>query len=668
MKNQGKGKKRGSQPQSAVPRAKKARQPIPAETVEECSSDRTESLSAAAGTDPFGTASTGRPSGIENGPRRSKRVSRRGAFLPLSEPAESPQMPPLSSSVHPNVGRTVAQPSTLRRSAANTALLPNRRERGNQEIPSAATTNAYVTTVTQQHPGLVENEDEINRLKNEVSELSKNLTRTRDTLMASVEMHIRRIKDLEKTLSQKDALCESLKRPTENCTCSKSSGTARKSRVDGIEDKFQGVAHSVFEILPEEASDIVREVLHANGSVFRDWTGKILQLPEKDMRRGRPLLKIGGEPAVPKCPMGIALKGKIYTKPASMGKILESIVDGTISEVPEAVFDEREKKLCLSKLSSYKPLRSWFSRVLSEEASALKLSLRCTFFEKLGYSIIRRPAKEKHENLRDLEQRKKEQDHAKEKMLRLAEDGIPDFALWRIGSDDYLQYEEIATEIVQQTSDDMFFKNSAAKAAFLRFRSHEHEHRTEGDSHASIISLARADAWIAVSLMMFSEKEGQGGKRNSKFKKLFQTYLPLALEGILKTFRSFVEENHIEEMQRVMRGLPLDENPYNDTRRLATQVFRMPGTQLDYLAVRSAFVSSNCPILGDVKDCYIGRCSPKENTFGPILAKDEGNHEESDAEESEQDVLTVKRVDASDELEVEDESEEEEDDDSEDRN
>ena len=76
--------------------------------------------------------------------------------------------------------------------------------------------------------------------------------------------------------------------------------------------------------------------------------------------------------------------------------------------------------------------------------------------------------------------------------------------------------------------DDVFFKNQAAKSAFLRFRNHEHEHTHEGDSHASIISLARADAWIAVSVKMFSGSERQGGIKTINSRNCFEpTFLSL---------------------------------------------------------------------------------------------------------------------------------------------
>ena len=122
-------------------------------------------------------------------------------------------------------------------------------------------------------------EEEVNRLKNEVSDLSANLNRTRETLTASVEMYIKKVKELEKEGAQKDALCESLKRPYSDCKCSKSSALARRSNMDGIEETFQAVTRIVFDVLRDEASRIVRELVPVNGSVFRDWTGKVLKLP-----------------------------------------------------------------------------------------------------------------------------------------------------------------------------------------------------------------------------------------------------------------------------------------------------------------------------------------------------------------------------------------------------
>ena len=429
----------------------------------------------------------------------------------------------------------------------------------------------------------------------------------------------------------KDGLCESLKRPSQDCTYSKSSASARRSKMDGIEENFQAVTRSVFDVLRDEASDIVRELVPVNGSVFRDWTGKVLILPTGDVNKGKGLLKIGGQPAVPKCPMEAALKGEIYTKPDTIWNVLASIIDGTIQDLPNGVFDKDDKRQCLSRLSTYKPLRSWFSRVLSEEASTLKMTLRCTFFEHLRYFHIKRPAKDKNEKPRDIQQRTEEQNHARKTLLEMNANGLPNFALWRISPDEKVQYDEIVRD-KELPPDDVFFKNQAAKSAFLRFRNHEHEHIHEGDSHASILSLARADAWIAVSVQMFSGNERQGGKRNNQFKKLFQTYLPLALEAILDTIRSLIlQENEVETL-RIMKDMPSNKTPYTDERRLHTEVFRMPGSNMDYLAVKSQFMSKVSPILGDVKDCYIGRCSPTQEKFNPILAKDEGHYEESDVE------------------------------------
>ena len=119
------------------------------------------------------------------------------------------------------------------------------------------------------------------------------------------------------------------------------------------------------------------------------------------------MLKIGGHPAVPKCPMETALKGEIYTKRDTVSNVLASIIDETIQDLPNGVFDKNDKRQCLSILFKYKPLRSWFSRVLSEEASTLKMTLMCTFFEHFGYFHIKRRAKDNNEKPRDIQERQK---------------------------------------------------------------------------------------------------------------------------------------------------------------------------------------------------------------------------------------------------------------------
>ena len=49
-----------------------------------------------------------------------------------------------------------------------------------------------------------------------------------------------------------------------------------------------------------------------------------------------------------------------------------------------------------------------------------------------------------------------------------------------------------------------------ARDAFHPYRSHEHEHKTDGDSDGTILSLARVDAWMFVCVEIMKE-DGEYG-------------------------------------------------------------------------------------------------------------------------------------------------------------
>ena len=98
--------------------------------------------------------------------------------------------------------------------------------------------------------------------------------------------------------------------------------------------------------------------------------------------------------------------------------------------------------------------------------------------------------------------------------------------------------------------------------AFLAYRGHEHKHDKDGESDATILSLARVDAWMFVYIDVMKEDGtyGRGGRsRSDDMKKLFKGYFPQALENILRTCRLHVaERGYAERVPVVGRGELLD--------------------------------------------------------------------------------------------------------------
>ena len=180
----------------------------------------------------------------------------------------------------------------------------------------------------------------------------------------------------------------------------------------------------------------------------------------------------------------------------------------------------------------------------------------------------------------------KEQKHARSTLRQYGENNRPKFDYWRTASVANIQYDIAGQE--EEFEEHLFFKIKAARDSFLANRGHEHQHGKEGDSDATVLSLARVDAWmfVYIDVMKDDGNYGRGGRsRSDDMRKLFKRYLPQALENILRTCRLHVAEHRSAELVPVVgRGELLDK--YGNKNRALTTAFRMPSSGLDYLAIR----------------------------------------------------------------------------------
>ena len=472
--------------------------------------------------------------------------------------------------------------------------------------------------------------DEVNGLKQKVSDLEDQLSKSNTRLMAVLDRYEEQVKELKKSVGQKNATIAML----ESCqsSVSKSSGQNPLTEVD---QEYRPVMNKIRGQLRAEADDLAREVVSSNSNSIRDWRGKVEKV-SSDVN-GELLITVSGEENfVAKCPMSLASQGEFFTKPAPQQLLLKEVIQTFVHE--DTVMSEVEKLRCISRLSQTKYLTQWWGRVLSEQHSKCKAALPSTFLGALGYYYIHKHIKPKAEQL---EQVIKEQKHARSSLRKYDEKGDPNFAYWRMAPISSIQYE--ASENDEEFDEDFFFRSKAARDAFLAYRSHEHENKDEGDSDATILSLARADAWMFVYIDVMKEDGAYGrggGSRSDEMKKMFKKCLPHALENILRTCRLHVAEKRSAELVPIVgRGSVLD--VYGNANRKLTTAFRMPSSGLDYLAIKpDYFRKAICPSMGLVKDCYIGRCKPKSKLFSEIrrneLLHDEASDEELDEIEDEE--------------------------------
>ena len=336
----------------------------------------------------------------------------------------------------------------------------------------------------------------------------------------------------------------------------------------------------------------------------------------------------GEKDFVAKCPMFFACQGEFFTKPAKQQILLQEVIKSFVDE--DKVMEDDQKLRCISRLSRTKSLTQWWGRVLSEQHSKCKAALTSTFLKTLGYFHIHNNTKPRTDQLEDVV---KEQKHARSTLRQYDKNKNPKFDYWRMAPISSIQYE--VSEPEGEFEEDLFFKNKPARDAFLAYRSHEHENVAEGDSDATILSLARADAWIFVYHDVMKEDGSygrRGGSRSDEMKKMFKKYLPQTLENILKSCRIHIAEKGSEELvPTVGRGGVSDK--YGNKNRKLTIAFRMPSSSLDYLAIKPEYFRKEiCPSMGLVKDCYIGRCKPKSKLFTEILRNELAHDEDSDEE------------------------------------
>ena len=463
--------------------------------------------------------------------------------------------------------------------------------------------------------------NEINTLKKKVSELEGQLSKSNERLISVLDRHEEQVKELKKTVCQKNATISLL----ESCqsSVSKSSG---QTPLTEIEDEYRPIMNKIRQQLRAEADDFAREVITYDSKVVRDWRGKV-EKASGNVDEKLLITTVGGKDFVAKCPMFFASQGEFFTKPAKQQILLQEVIKSFVDE--DTVMADEEKLRCISRLSRTKSLTQWWGRVLSEQQSKCKAALISSFLNAIGYLYIHKHVKPRDEQLGDVV---KEQKHARSTLRQYDEHNTPKFDHWRMSPIASIQY---AISELEDFEEDLFFKNKAAKAAYLAYRSHEHEHKEDGDSDATILSLARADTWLFVYLEVMKEDGAYGrggGTRSDEMKKLFKKYLPQALENILKICRLHVADKRSEELVTVL-GRETETDRYGNENRKLTTAFRMPSSGLDYLAVKPEYFSKEiCPSMGLVKDCYIGRCKPKSKLFTEIRRNELVHYEASDEE------------------------------------
>ena len=374
---------------------------------------------------------------------------------------------------------------------------------------------------------------------------------------------------------------------------------------------------------------------------------------------GMPLLKTrDGQDAVLKCPMEIALKGNFSSTLTNQSALEWQFLcsysedDGLKERYPE------KETFCRVAKEVAEILLDQFRAKVASALSGRKREAVDALLRDLGYPVrnqLNRKASD-YKTQREKAERVLLQNFGKLCRTKINESGeeVPAFDVYRISSFDEIcansskGKEPECPEEAQVSSSipDILFKNNVAKKIYLNWTGF-----CIGET-SSILDLARLDAWIYTWIevtrdMIRNESTNTcGGTRNRQFNDRFKTYLPQSLEQLLRTCRRELEKLkpgelkkpfHFDErddairrgrVQQYIESIEIDSSfeqallegdVFNRAGRCFTKAFMNPENRYDYISLTPEFFKNYiCPWIGDVLDCFVGRCESNEVEYREV--------------------------------------------------
>ena len=373
--------------------------------------------------------------------------------------------------------------------------------------------------------------------------------------------------------------------------------------------------------------DVTESTLDSDGKRVRDWalsdepSRRIMRILGPEDKNGRAVIKLNeGSGAVPICPMAQAKMGKFYTsRYADEKSLVRAIVHDAIDEDDTPLISEEDREERADVLVGL--LMSEFLYEKRKMLSDRKKRAKCRFFNSLGYLALGNISPSASE----LAKRESEREVLSQKLLSVLENGQYDLSWWRTARFDDLKFNEDVSES-SSFNGDKVFGNSAAIQALETLRGFSLVEGTFSQD-ATVLSIARADAWITATMIVMKEKRKKGGNTGSLYTSTYESLLPIATEQLLRHCHDVVQELHPNEIslscsESMEESPELSNNLFQQSRK-ATKVFRMPTTKQLYLVVKASFFTKHITAAaGRVLDCYIGIARQKDLKFRAIAAKE----------------------------------------------
>lgn len=461
---------------------------------------------------------------------------------------------------------------------------------------------------------------DLSREKTIVNQLSCSNTKAFDTCNSLQHRNSAlsaRIKVLEESLPSRHRNRNSRPRTGSKTSFSQMRKAELKTYIKGIEEKHQAlciqVRNAAEGIAFNEMTESSEFSEFSDDNVLppirrHDWTGRcetLNDLPHDYIQGTSPISKPDGSTCkdVPKSPLEQLSNG--FFTPS--GQYPECMIQSALWQV--ATEDKDFSRFrenpnwdeALTALQNDQATRSYFLRVLNSAQSNHNRESKTNFFTSLGYDIFNPRCSSTPES-REIERCHLQRIFGVSNEQEADLDSI-NTTIWRTKSWQQLYNPEKDLPVepvlddVENDGSDIFFENNAAKNAFISFLSY-----IPGENE-SVLSLARADAWITANVFLLSLGDGKGGKRNSQFKDAFNTLFPRSLRSILLILHDFVLQNGEEELIKpsLQDYKPCTKFPTENhfllksTERSLTDIVFMPSDEHYYVYInRNTFCKHIC--------------------------------------------------------------------------
>ena len=453
------------------------------------------------------------------------------------------------------------------------------------------------------------------------------------------------------TLKEKSDKQEELVLRQEQQIIAMESSMTRVKRGDGMTKKkdwnaqsldgtplsdYVGICMSLPLFINKEAFLVVTESTFApgGGPQIRDWNASAVKVSKGTAEKAKLFIRFADETfGIPTSAMSRALIGTFYgNRFSSISKFVSATLRKILSSPIGKGMSDEQKTDCIDKISVHGPTGSKFRKALREAVNNRKQSGKTKYLKMLGYELASQSKPKQNPERKMLIE--EQQKLAKSRLFKVGTDGNPDTMSWRLssysslrnergnrtpGSGRFGTYNENANKEDQV---DILFINEPARAAFNEMNGYivPKSYLSDNDD-SSIISLARADAWITTA-MRYISLEGTGGRRNNEFVQSFEVLVGKALERIISDIWEDISSLANHELAVSIGSGEDQADPYCNNLRDWTVVLQSPEDNYLYLLITPNYFRTHvCSWYGQVKDCQIGRCSVGEVSFTKITTK-----------------------------------------------